>query len=238
MDRRERDVQRAFQQRAEQANVLEPLAQAISPYSSSLALKGVNPATAVTQLLAVQDLLDRDPIAGVAHVARVYGVDLRQFATAFSQAQQPQDPMVRDLAERVARQDQMLRQWQQGAEAQEQSRINDEVQRFAADVSNYPYFEHVRPKMADFMASGAAGSLAEAYRMACAVDDRVSAAIRQNELAAERAARNSHEREAAVRARRAAVSVTGTPGGMAPDTRGKNDTVRNAVRSALEQHGM
>lgn len=238
VDRREREVQRAFQQRAEQANVLEPLAQAISPYSNKLALKGVNPAAAVQQLLAVQDLLDSDPIAGVAHVARVYGVDLRQFATAFTQAQQPQDPLVRELTERVTRQEQMIRQWQQGAEAQEQSRINDEVQRFAADTSSYPYFEHVRPRMADFMATGAASSLAEAYRMACAVDDRVSAAIRQNELASERAARSTQEREAAARARRAGVSVTGVPGGMGSEPRGKADTVRDAVRTAMEQHGM
>lgn len=237
IDRRERDVQRAFQQRAEQAHVLEPLAQAIQPYASKLHLRGVNPAAAVTQLLAVQDLLDSDPIAGVAHVAKVYGVDLRQFATAFTQSQQPQDPAVRELAQRVAQQDQMLRQWQQGAEAQEQSRINDEVQSFAADAQRYPYFEHVRPRMADFMATGVATTLAEAYRMACAVDERVAAAIRQNEAAAERAARNTQEREAAARARRAGVSVTGVPGGLAPDGRGSADTVRDAVRSALEQHG-
>lgn len=236
VDRRERDVQRAFQQRAEQANVLEPLAQAISPYANKLALKGVNPAAAVQQLLAYQDLLESDPIAGIAHVARVYGVDLRQFATAFTQAQQPQDPAVRELAERVARQDQLLRQWQQGAEAQEQSRINDEVQSFAADTTRYPYFEHVRPRMAELMATGAAGTLAQAYRLACADDERISAAIRQNEAAAERAARSSQEREAAARARRAAVSVTGVPGGPAPEGRGSNATVRDAVRAALEQH--
>lgn len=213
VDRRERDVSRAFQQRAEQTNVLEPIAEAIRPYQQKLALRGTNAAAAVGQLLAVQDILERDPINGVAYVARQYGVDLRQFSAAFQQSQQPQDPAVRELAQRVAQQDQTIQSWQRAAEAQQQAVITDEVQRFAADTRNYPYFEHVRPRMAELMATGGATTLAQAYRLACADNDQISAAMAHAARSAELAQRQASEKQAADRARRAAVSVRGAPYG-------------------------
>lgn len=213
VDRRERDFQRHFQQRAEQVNVLEPIAQAIQPYAQKLAMKGVNPANAVQQLLAVQDLLDRDPIGGVAEVARMYRVDLRTYSAAHQQAQQPQDPRLTELAQRIAQQEQTIQSWQRAAEAQQQQAITDEVQRFAADTANYPYFEHVRPRMAELMGTGGASTLAQAYRMACADNDQITEAMAQAARAADRGPRLEREKQAADRARRAAVSVSGAPYG-------------------------
>lgn len=236
VDRRERDVSRAFQQRAEQVNVLEPIAQAIQPYSQKLALRGINPAAAIQQLLAVQDMLESDPIQGVAYVARSYGVDLRNFATAFAQAQQPQDPAVKELSEHVARQEQMIRSWQQSAEQQEMTRITSEVQAFAANSREYPYFEHVRERMAQFMQSGAANTLAQAYRLACADNEDISRAIRQQQEQAQRSQRTQAEKQAADRARRAAVSVSGSPygGGAVANGNAGKGTVRDDVYAAYE----
>lgn len=236
VDRRERDVQRAFRERAEQTNVLEPLAQAIQPYSQKLALRGVHPAAAVQQLLAVQDLLESNPIEGIAHVARAYGVDLRQYATAFAQAQQPVDPNVAAANDRIGKLESMLTSWQQGAQQQEQARINAEVQAFAADSRSHPYFEHVRMRMADLMGKGAADTLAQAYKIACAENEDITRAMSQSSRQAEQAARRRAEAQTADRARRAAVSVHGSPygGGQAPRS-GKPLSVRDAIASAMEQ---
>jgi hypothetical protein len=236
VDRRERDVSRALQQRAEQANVLEPIVQAIQPYSQKLALRGINPASVVTQLLAVQDLLDRDPIEGIAYVARSYGVDLRNFATAFAQSQQPQDPAMRELSDRVSRQDQMLQQWRQAAEAQEMQRIQGEVQRFAAS-RDYPYFDQVRERMAHFMERGSADDLAHAYRLAVAENDDIGRQIKQREEQQLLTARRQSEKHIADRARKAAVSVSGSPygGGSVPNGNAGSGSVRDAIASAIEQ---
>jgi len=127
VDKRERDFHRNFQQRAEQVQTLEPLAQALAPYSQKFALRGIHPAQALHQLLAVQDLLERDPIEGIAYVARTYGVDLRTYATAFNQSQQPQDPALRELQERLGRHEHAMDQWKKSAEQQELARIQTEV---------------------------------------------------------------------------------------------------------------
>ena len=85
------------------------------------------------------------------------------------------------------------------------------MQRFAADTTNYPYFEHVRPRMAELMGTGGASTLAQAYRMACADNEQIAEAMAQASRTAELTPRLAREKQAADRARKAAVSVSGAP---------------------------
>jgi hypothetical protein len=229
--RRESDVARGFQQRAEQINHLEPIAQAVAPYAQKFALRGASPAAAVQQLLAVQDLLERDPIEGVAHVARSYGVDLRQFAAAVAQAQQPQDPQVQAVASRLERMESLVRQQSQAAEQAEMTRIGSEIEAFRADAAAHPYFEAVRPAMAQLMANNIALTLQDAYDHACWAIPQVRSRILDDQKRAEQVQRGKVDREAAERARRAAVSVSSAPS----SGRGGNKTaIGKSIRDDLE----
>jgi hypothetical protein len=228
--RRENDVANGFRQRAEQVNALEPIAQAIAPYQQKLALRGVHPASAVKQLLAVQDLLDHDPIAGIAHVARSYGVDLRQFSAALEQSQQPRNPEIEAVRNEVAQVTQFLQQHAQAAQQQEFGRINSEVEAFRADAA-HPYFEHVRPAMAQLMQNGLAATLQEAYDHCCWTNPEIRNRILEEQKRVEQSARQRTEREAVDRARRASVSVNGARprgNGAMPGSTGKS------IRAILE----
>jgi len=212
--RRENDVNTAFTQRAQQFNAVQPLVQAVAPYADKFALRGQHPAVAVQQLLAVQDLLERDPMQGVAHVARAYNVDLRNFAAAYSQVQKPQDPQVQALANEVAQMKNERAQQQRYVEQQEMSRITGEVEAFSADKGTHPYFDAVRPAMAQLMAQGICNDLQAAYDHACWAIPEVRERILNDQKRAEATARQKAERDAAERARRAGVSVRSTPGAI------------------------
>ena len=228
--KRESDVARGFQQRAEQINSLEPIAKAIEPYAQKHALRGVSTAAAVQQLLAVQDMLERDPIEGVAYVARSYGVDLRQFAAAFQQAQQPQDPAVQAANARLDRMEGFLRQQTEAAQQSELSRISQEIEVFRADASAHPYFDAVRPAMATLMANNIAMTLQDAYDHACWALPDVRGRLLSDQKRAETSQRAKADKEAAEKARRAAVSVSSAPsaGGGGKGKEGKS------IRSDLE----
>jgi hypothetical protein len=233
--KRESDVVRGFQQRAEQINALEPIAQAIAPYAQKHALRGVSTAAAVQQLLAVQDLLERDPIEGIAYVARSYGVDLRQFATAFETAKQPQDPQLQAVSTRIEQMEGFLRHQTEAAQQAEMSRINSEIETFRADTAAHPYFDAVRPAMAQLMGNNMAMTLQDAYDHACWAIPEVRSRILDDRKRTEQVGRAKVEREAAERARRAAVSVSSAPSsGRA--VRGKEGkSIRDDLEAAFER---
>lgn len=233
--KRESDVARGFQERAQQINDLQPIAQVLQPYAQKLAMRGIHPATAVQQLLAVQDLLDRDPIEGVAHVARSYGVDLRQYAAAFQQAQQPQDPQVQAVQQKLSQIEGYLQQSAQAQQQQEMARITQEIDAFRADTASHPYFEAVRPAMAQLMQHNMALSLQDAYDHAVWSIPEVRTRILEDQRRAEQNTRATAEKQAAERARRAAVSVSGTPTSGKGAKARESHSVREDIERVLEQ---
>ena len=232
IQRREKQVADGFRQRAEQIDAVQPLMQVLAPYQERLALRGVHPASAVQQLFALQDYMDRDPVGGLAHIARAYGVDLRQYAAAYAQAQKPESPEQQALNQRLAQiesyqqqQHAAALQWQQ---QQQYAQVNSEVAAFRADATSHPHFELVRPVMAELMQTGRAQTLQDAYDLAVSRSDDVRNA--------QATARQRLERDAAERARRAAVSVSGhAPRGNGALTAGKPLSRRETIERAYDR---
>ena len=236
--RRESDMQRGLQQRAEQINALEPLARAIAPYAQKYAIRGIPLAQRAEQLFAIEDYLDRDPLGALAFVARSYGVDLRQYATAMQQQvqqNQSQDPHVNQLTQRLDAYERREQQAQQAYQQAEMGRIQSEVDAFRADTAAHPHFEAVRPTMAQLMERGICATLQDAYEQAC----WASPAVRQQMLDARQRtdaqSRARFEKEAADRARRAGVSVSGSPSGAGSSARNGKLSRRDAIAAAYEQ---
>ena len=232
IQRREKQVADGFRQRAEQIDAVQPLMQVLAPYQERLALRGVHPASAVQQLFALQDYMDRDPVGGLAHIARAYGVDLRQYAAAYAQAQKPESPEQQALNQRLAQiesyqqqQHAAALQWQQ---QQQYAQVNSEVAAFRADATSHPHFELVRPVMAELMQTGRAQTLQDAYDLAVSRSDDVRNA--------QATARQKLERDAAERARRAAVSVSGhAPRGNGALTSTKPLSRRETIERAYDR---
>jgi hypothetical protein len=154
--RREGDFdkgRRDFEAKAELANRFESL---FASRKDRLAMAGMDSVQAVQRLLAAQDILDRDPRAGILALAHAYGVQPAQiFAQAHGQ-QQPQQaqppPELAQMVQRIGTLEQTLTQQSQSREAQERAQQAQTIQQFAADPKNL-YFENVKGDMAALLAA-------------------------------------------------------------------------------------
>lgn len=162
--KRERDMDKGLQERASKLQRYEPLETILAPHREKWSLAGVTQETALTQLLAASDYLERDPINAIQYLARQYGVNLAQAQQG--QAPQPQsDPVVSQLQQQL----QGLQSQMQQRETSEQNRAANELQSqiaaFQADPANI-YFENVKPQMAALLRDGQAQDLKGAYDQA------------------------------------------------------------------------
>jgi hypothetical protein len=205
IQRREADVDRGFQQYA-----------GLAKYVDTATKAGTTLPEALDRYAAAEDLLVQDFTLGVAHLAQMAGVSLAQLVQDIqareaqlagqvpqprqqARPSQPQQPDVRRTVEDVI----------QDRDAQ------SEIAKFFGDPKNR-YAENVRPLMATFLTGGRAGTLQEAYDMACRADPAVWAII-QNDF---KAPAPPAKQAAVKQARAASGSLTGSP----PIANGKSGT--------------
>lgn len=216
----------------------------IEPHLGKFTMAGVTPAQAIKQLFDAQAVLDRDPVNGIAWLARSYGVDLRQFAPQQpGNGQQPghqPNPLAQYLdplrQEILALKGHITTQQQQAVEYQ-RSTIETEIQAFAADPKHV-YFPNVMTDMAIRVESGAAKDLQDAYDQACWANPEIRAALINEQIAANQAETQRKAAEVAANARRAGGSLAGAPVagseslGAAPP-----DSIEAALAQAWTEHG-
>jgi hypothetical protein len=139
---------------------------------------------------------------------------------------------VRQLSEQLAQVQGYLQQQANGQQQQEMSRIQQEIMAFESDAAAHPYFAAVRPAMAQLMQTGVSASLQDAYDHACWAIPEIRARLLQEQRRVEITQRSKSERDAAERARRAGVSVSGAPSTTNGAVR-KRDS--GSVRDTLNQ---
>lgn len=225
--RREKEVDAGFRKRADELKRYEPLESVIAPYRSKWAASGVDEATAVKQLLAASDWLEKDPNQAIAYLARQYGVNF----TGQPQAQpampgpahqgQP-NPEMEALK-------QELSSLKQSMQEREQSTLQSQIEAFANDPANL-YFENVRGDMAVLIDSGKAKDLAEAYEMACWMRPDIRPLLQTPQVKADPA----KDREKAAKAKAAGSSVTGSPSAAGAPSK-SNGTIEDDIRLAIQQ---
>ena len=201
------DAKAQWQQKGEQLN---RLTAAIGPRAEQWRLNGFSPEQGVQRLIAAEEFLDRDPVNGIAHLARQYGVNLQQLLAATGQqGQAPQVPApFQQLAHEVQTLKQTLTQQQQAAEQARYQGAVDQITAFRADPAN-KYYENVRERMGVLLQTGQATSLADAYEQATWSDPQVRAARLQEQAAGQ--AKLSGDRAKVAQAKHASGSVTGSP---------------------------
>ena len=197
--------------------------EAARPYEPLMRQLGVSPVQAF-QALANADFTlrtaDRATKAQLfANLAQQYGVDLTDV-----QAPPIVDPSVSELQQTVMQMRQAMLQQQQMYEELQRGMLEPQIQQYASK----PYFEELRPTMAQLLNTGMAQTLDDAYDKALRLNDQYFSEVQAQQRQSEEQRRLKEAAEAAAKAKAAAVQVRGSPSTALPDT--KRD-----LRSALEQ---
>lgn len=182
---------------------------------------------ALDRYIGIERALQSQPIPAILSICRDIGLDTKALASAImgttaappgdqKPGEQPPagkqpsgpDPAVADLQRR-------LEALTNSINGERQNSIQAELAAFAAKPE-HRYFENVRAGMAALMQSGAAADLETAYEQACWANPEIRAALISERSQKEREEAERIKAEAASKARQAARSVNGSPGGIVP----------------------
>ena len=230
--KREKDFATGIQKYAESAQRAQAMDQALAPYQQLFAMNGGRPAETINGLLQTASVLQMgSPVQRAQTVANLisqFGVDIRTLDGLLANGQVPEDapqqaqlpPDYEEMKQYVAQMKQ--REAQQAQVGQQQ--IMSEIQQFASNPQN-EFYNDVAQDMADILEMAGKRNmnlpLDEAYRRACQLHPEVSKIINS------RAAVPSQSK------RRAASSVTGSPGGTG-DNSLQSDSIADAISRAWD----
>jgi len=242
--RREGEMARYVNEMAPARNIAERFTQTIQPFLGTIQAEGVDPLTAVRNLMSVTQTLrsgtQYEKAQTLAQIVKVYGVDIQALDSAL--AGQPMPQGVQQQAPDVnAAVQQALAPLYQAAQTrqnqitqQAEGEARTELETFAADPAN-EFFQDLRQEMADIIEladrRGRNVSIADAYKQAAMLHPEVSKVMlaRQQGVNARQLTQNAQ------RARSAAVSVrgaapVGNPAGPEPSS------IRESIEAAIAAH--
>ncbi len=199
----------------------------LSPVREAAQRAGVDEREGLQKLIAANDFLERDPENAIRWLAQSYGVDLSKPP---SQApQQRPDPVVSQLSQRI-------QQLEGSLSAREQAELNTQIERFKSEPG-HEHFDAVKAEMGKLLQSGMASTMQDAYDRAVWSNPDLRAALLADQKASADAADREKAKQAADRARRGAISATGSPAGQPAPAKIDYDTVEDAARAAARAHG-
>lgn len=240
ISKREYEAQNAMSQAGRVRQIAEEYHQVIMPFENIIRSMNTTPREALTNVMQTATALivgtQAQKCAVITEMVQRYGVDLPQLDTMLTAAlkdpnklshiggnpvPQPLDPRLQPLFAMEER----LR----NAEIQKHENLKAEAATIIQSVQNEPYFEDVKAEIADIMEisanRGYIMTLKEAYTKACQLNPEV------NKLIAKTVVKTPIN--AVARARRAASTVKGSPGGAV--TNGVADR-RAALEAAWDQN--
>jgi len=238
---REQQMQAWANQTAPLRNTGQAFMQAIEPFKMTIQAEGVDPITAVRNLMQVGTTLrfgtPAEKAMTVAQVVKAYGVTIEDLDAALVGAA-PRDNgtggvnVQAEVQRALAPLMQMAQQRQQSEAQRADDQVRSELQQFSQGKE---FIGDVRGLMADMIEvsqrQGYELSLQDAYDRACSLHPEVSKVI----MARQQGANAQKLTQAAQRARSAAVSVRGTapvgnPAGPEPTS------IRESIEAAIEAH--
>jgi len=241
---REHQFQMAFREAAPLRNAGEAFLQAVQPFQHAIQAEGVDPITAVRNLMQIGTTLrfgtPAEKANTVAKLVKAYGVDIGALDGALvgevPQGGQPAvDPSyVQNLVQQqLAPLYQVAQQRQQAMQQEAEHTAISTMEQFAA-APQHEFFPHVRTLMADMIEvaerNGFQMDLGEAYKRACALHPEVSKVM----MARQQGAAAQQLTAQARKAKGSAVSVKGGAPVGNPD-RAEPTSIRESVEAAIEQ---
>jgi len=244
--RREGDRDRAFSQKQaemnQKAQSYKAMDQVFEPYDEVLAMNGVDKPNLIRQYLAYDKALANDPVGTLKTLASRVGVDLSSLnQEAEGEEASPQFlALKRELEEtrQTVNSFQTERQQQEALLSQQrQQDLIGQLTTFAQSTDEtgnlkYPHFEELRVAMGALMDSGQAPDMDSAYNQALWGSpnhrDSLLAAQRRELEKSTKAVKAAHAKKAV----KAAVSVSGSPGGAEPPA--SVGTIREELEKAAQ----
>lgn len=231
--KREADIHKEFTSRDGALSMGKELKEVITPYMAMIQSEGGTPATAVRDLLNTAYLLrtakPETKVQLIQQVCQQYGIDIGQVQQP--QQQDPQSQTLQQMQQELAhlRQATNPETIQRNLQKQlEDQQVLNEVKAFASDPSN-KHYETVKTLMASLLGNGASKDLKEAYDMACNAHPSV-----RSILEAERTqTAQAKQTEQIAAKRKAAASVTGSPGATVPNSGAPDRNLRDEIRANL-----
>ena len=235
---RESEFGRKSQEIAESRKQYEALDKVISDHRERWQLNGMSDAQAVQQLLAAEQYLQKDPVAGLQFLARQYGVDLGKLNTR-TQTPNPYQKLQSEMQEMRN----MLTQREQAQRSSQQEQMVQQIEQWGHAQDNgkplRPYFDQVQSDMVPIMGRlkqtmpGASMNelLEAAYDRAVYANPDVRSTVLDAEMRAAQAKRDAEAKAKAQKARAAASSPSSDSGGDSPK---RVKSIDQALNAALE----
>lgn len=227
--KREADIHKMMTSHDGDLRLGREMKDVVMPYMPLIQAEGGTPASAVKDLLNTAYVLRTGTPQQKSHllqqVARQYGVDLGQ------EEQTSVDPTIQQLQQEIAqlRQSANPQAIRQQLQAQvEEERIVSEVKAFAADSSK-KHYEQVKAEMAALLGNGAATNMQDAYDRACWANPAIRSTLLAEQTSAEQAKRKTEIESK----KKAASSITGSPGITVPNTGVPDRSLREEIRANL-----
>lgn len=224
ISKREREVQQGMSQAGRIRAVADEYLGVIKPFELVIQSMGTNPKNAITSVMQTATAMivgtQAQKVAVLTEMCDRYGVDLGELDKSLSsmlankgkggpQPNQnaPMDPRLMQHLQPLFQMEQRLRE----SEVQRQHHLQQEAASAIGTIQGEQYFEDVRDDMADIMEISAKRghimTIKEAYTKACQIHPEISKLVPRST--------NKTPADAVARARRAASTVRGAPGGAA-----------------------
>ena len=204
---RDRESHDAISRAGQQIKAFEPIGKVIEQFAHVFQSNGLPPHEGIARMLAVNEMLESNPRAAIAEIARAYGVNL---SGETEQAANPESARVAELEAQIAKISSHLTAQQRQQVNAEQATLAREIADFAKDK---PHFESVRKVMAGLMSSGAAETMQDAYDKAIYADPTIRQSLQVEAQTAKEEQRKADEAKRVQAAKKAAgVNVKSSPG--------------------------
>jgi molecular chaperone GrpE (heat shock protein) len=237
-----------YRAEAEKAKVLH---SALEPFLPAMQQHNVQPADWIRSVGQTHEILlkgsPQQKFATIVGLARDYGVDLSPLTGGQAQPQgdagQPQqsaqaqlNPEVAWLRDQVSTLSQQVNSFTQQRQQDQQSSINSEIQKFAADTTKYPHFEALREPMARLLESGLAQDLSSAYDKALRMNDELWQSQQESQRQQAEAEKQRQATAQAAQARAKVVSVKSATPSATPAAANTATDRRSQLADAFSQH--
>ena len=246
--RRETDAHKALTKQDEERQFGRTVMQMATPYLPTIRAEGATPEKAFQDYLQTAHVLrsgnDIQKAQSIAAVIGQFKVNPNILLSILQNGNvnsggtvQPAqfNPVIESLQQRIERMEQERQQEIQQRQLQETQSLQGQIEEFSSKPG-HEHFDRVRTHMGVLLENGIATDLEDAYNRAVYADPEIRSSLLAAQTQAENGKRLTELKATTERAKSAAVSITGSPGGARPlNATGSVGSIEDDLRAAMSQ---
>ncbi len=210
VSQREQDASRKISEQGNELGRARPVVELFDRYQQNFDRHGVSFEDGMASLMQAQEMLDQNPLQGIAAIAETYGIDLPSvFGTAAQQLSPEVQRLIADNRQYQATINNLQRDQRARQIAEDRAVFDDALHDLGHWSMDKEHFAAVENAMASLLSSGEADDLDQAYEMACHAVPEIRQQLLEEERAREAEERRLAGAQAARDARRMAQTNIG-----------------------------